>query len=368
MWRGCFGLLSATRNTSRVVWNIMGGWILSIAIFFLSHTIACLWYLLRATHLSFRDLNSPLTLDLCKGICVAWSRYYVGTITQEANHAERTPGLTGWVERIYGPSCGDQQDALSAPPPPPPPVYLDVGGADVDSIGGWSEAVPFDLEACYEADRTSRYITSVYWALMTISTVGYGDITALTDAEKIASSFTMLFGALVFAGITGQMASRFMASKGAVQTFNTRMDEIRQYLRDKNVPTTQRRAIEQHFILLWGKTAIYDEAEILTLLPRTLRDPLMETLYVERLSHVAIFSGLGRFPRGREVLGLIAQQLTTTVANFGLIVMKDGEYGHETFFIEEGEVDIYQHNSASRQKLSGAVSEHDDFRNGLGVR
>jgi hypothetical protein len=42
----------------RVVWNIMGSWILSIAIFFLSHVIACLWYLLRATLMyKPKDLN-----------------------------------------------------------------------------------------------------------------------------------------------------------------------------------------------------------------------------------------------------------------------------------------------------------------------
>ena len=161
------------------------------------------------------------------------------------------------MERYYGVACDLQAELLLEPPPPPPPPQESDAAA-----------------MCLEADQTSRYVTSVYWALMTISTVGYGDITAQTDLEKVASSFTMLFGALVFAGITGQMASRFMASKGAVQIFNTRMDEIRQYLRDKNVGAPQRRAIEAHFSLLWGKTAIYNEAEILELLPRTLRSVL----------------------------------------------------------------------------------------------
>ena len=90
----------------------------------------------------------------------------------------------------------------------------------------------------------------------------------------------MLFGALIFAAITGQMASRFMATKGAVQAFNTRMDEVRQYCLDSNINVSLRRRIEAHFNLLWGKTAIYDEQEILALLPRVLRDPIIEQLYV----------------------------------------------------------------------------------------
>ena len=136
---------------------------------------------------------------------------------------------------------------------------------------------------------------------------------------------TMLFGAIIFAGITGQMASRFMASKGAVQYFNTRMDEIRQYLRDKNVPAQQRRTVEAHFALLWGRAAIYNEAEILSLLPRTLRDPIVELVYIPLLSHVAVFSSLGLNAKGREVLALIATQLTSTVSMPRNLVMMEGD-------------------------------------------
>jgi hypothetical protein len=82
------------------------------------------------------------------------------------------------------------------------------------------------------------------------------------------------------------------------------------------------------------------------------------------LSHVAAFSALGKIARGREVLALIAAQLTTTVANPGLIVMMEGEYGHEMFFIADGEVEIYQHNSSTETKRE---EEFSDFRNGLGV-
>jgi hypothetical protein len=48
----------------------------------------------------------------------------------------------------------------------------------------------------------------------TISTVGYGDIVAETDLEKCWAVASMLFGALVFAAITGSLASRMMATKG----------------------------------------------------------------------------------------------------------------------------------------------------------
>lgn len=256
-------------------------------------------------------LMSAMHMDICARAClqtIACLWYYIGTLNQESyctSGEDGQPQCTapgqGWVEQYFE-ECESQQ------PPPPAPSPTDT--AEV---------------TCLVPDRTTRYVTSVYWALTTVSTVGYGDISAHTDIEKVAAAMTMLFGAVVFAGITGQMASRFMASKGALQHFNTRMDQIRQYLMDKSIPTPQRRAIEAHFALLWGRAAIYNEAEILSLLPRTLRDPVVEALYIPLLSHVAAFSALGRNTRGREVLALISAELTSTVSMPRNIVMLEGD-------------------------------------------
>eukprot|EP01048_Picozoa_sp_COSAG05_P014820 COSAG05_NODE_1713_length_4230_cov_3.216897_8_plen_108_part_00 len=57
----------------------------------------------------------------------------------------------------------------------------------------------------------------------------YGDIVAETDIEKLWAVAAMLFGALVFAAITGSLASRMMATKGGVAFYNQKMDEVRQY-------------------------------------------------------------------------------------------------------------------------------------------
>jgi hypothetical protein len=261
------------------------------------HFFSCAGHTLQSVDLRVYDCNGRCVQTLA---CL-W--YYVGSVNQDEEGT--APGEQGWVERYWGLSC-EAQEALALEPPAP------------------AASVEVDAE-CLEPDRTTRYVTSIYWAMTTVSTVGYGDITAQTDIEKVASAMTMLFGALVFAGITGQMTSRFVAGKGAVQIFNTRMDEIRQYLRDKSIASQQRRQIEAHFSLLWGKAAIYDEAEILALLPRTLRDPVVATIYIPLLMHVAAFSALGHTSKGREVLALISAELKSTVSMARNIVMQEGD-------------------------------------------
>ena len=300
----------------RVFMDAFGGIILSFMVFIFCHLIACMWF-------------------------------YVGTFDVAENRGAGQPGLDGWVKNYWGTSCEDEAAAAVAPAPAPDP----------------------HADTCVEADQTSRYITSAYWSMMTISTVGYGDIPVTTDSEKIVAMLTMLFGALVFAAITGSLSARFMATMGAEQDFNTRMDEVRQYLRDNSVPTQQRRLVEAHFQMLWGKTAIYDEAEILSLLPRVLSDPIIHARYTPILSHSALFTKLadGSLPQGHEVLALVAQQLTHTVADAGLLVMREGEHGSEMYFIADGEVDVYR-TQGETAATTEATLYGVDVRAQLGMR
>jgi CRP-like cAMP-binding protein len=326
-------ILDRYQEELRVFMDAFGGIILSLLVFIFCHIIACMWY-------------------------------YVGSFNIEEDLFTGAPALDGWVSNYFsGDICDDstdaaialaqQQTAADAPPPPPPPP-------------------PNATASCQESISTqnTRYLTSVYWSMMTISTVGYGDIPVTTNGEKIVATITMLFGALIFAAITGQMASRFMATMGAEQAFNTRMDEVRQYMRERNVPTQQRRSIEGHFQLLWGKAAIYDEAEILSLLPKVLRDPIIHTQYTPIVTHAALFSKLGVMDGGHEVLSLVAQRLSHTVSDIGLVIIREGEYGSDMYFIAEGEVDVYRTQGAADGNPSPVemITYGSDVRAKLGLR
>lgn len=48
------------------------------------------------------------------------------------------------------------------------------------------------------ADLSQRYFSSLYWAVYTMITVGYGDIYGVTMAERVVNIFIMLLGCGVF--------------------------------------------------------------------------------------------------------------------------------------------------------------------------
>ena len=89
---------------------------------------------------------------------------------------------------------------------------------------------------------------------------------------------------------------------------------------DRRVPIAQRRQIEAHFAFHWDSKAIYDETEILWHLPSSLREPILDSLYVDLISNSALFSPLKHYSgpgraggagssRGHGVLTKIAMEL-----------------------------------------------------------
>lgn len=57
--------------------------------------------------------------------------------------------------------------------------------------------------------------TSIYWAIVTLTTVGYGDISPLTGFGKFFSSLVMILGYAIIALPTGIIAASFIVKKNA---------------------------------------------------------------------------------------------------------------------------------------------------------
>ena len=58
-------------------------------------------------------------------------------------------------------------------------------------------------------DALGSYLDAIYWALVTISTVGYGDISPVTELGKIVSMFGIIFGIAMISFVTSVMVSAF---------------------------------------------------------------------------------------------------------------------------------------------------------------
>ena len=61
-----------------------------------------------------------------------------------------------------------------------------------------------------DADLISKYTISLYWAVVTCTTVGYGDILPSNNFELFWAMVIIVFGVAVFSFILSNLASQFM--------------------------------------------------------------------------------------------------------------------------------------------------------------
>lgn len=91
-------------------------------------------------------------------------------------------------------------------------VFLSEFDEDTDNI--WRFADPYQYYGPFDL-----YITSIYWTVTTMSTVGYGDISASTSMERLFSIVIMITGVLAFnliSGALGALITNYDSSQAAL--------------------------------------------------------------------------------------------------------------------------------------------------------
>ena len=58
-----------------------------------------------------------------------------------------------------------------------------------------------------------HYYDSLWWALVTVTTVGYGDVTPVTGAGRVVGAFLIVGGVGLFGALTANLASWFIRSE-----------------------------------------------------------------------------------------------------------------------------------------------------------
>lgn len=81
-------------------------------------------------------------------------------------------------------------------------MWIFVGNLDELSKNNWIFYYGYE-----DYSQVDLYITSFYFTVTTLVTVGYGDITAKNQAERILSMFLMLIGVVTFSFTTGSLSS-----------------------------------------------------------------------------------------------------------------------------------------------------------------
>merc|ERR1719316_1444296 len=85
-------------------------------------------------------------------------------------------------------------------------------------------------------DPQCVYILSLYWAAMTLTTVGYGDIVPQNRAEYAVCTLCMIFSGYVWAYVVGAIVTVLGNLDPYGLQFKQNMDDLNEMMQNRGLP------------------------------------------------------------------------------------------------------------------------------------
>jgi len=128
-------------------------------------------------------------------------------------------------------------------------VVGEFGDIDADVQVSWSQAYLGDTLRYGGVDGVlSYYMASFYYATMTCTTIGYGDVTAQTTVERSVSSFFMLVGAALYGYVIGIIVNVVEASEEGNKVFSKTLDTLNKFIKDERMPAPLARELRSFLV------------------------------------------------------------------------------------------------------------------------
>uniref|UniRef100_A0A8C1CAA3 Voltage-gated delayed rectifier potassium channel KCNH4 n=2 Tax=Cyprinus carpio TaxID=7962 RepID=A0A8C1CAA3_CYPCA len=232
-------------------------------------------------------------------------------------------------------------------------IWYIIGKKEVESNAdtwdiGWLHELGKRLESPYEGvssgavNRTlssgpslrSIYIAALYFTLSSLTSVGFGNVSANTDAEKIFSICTMLIGALMHALVFGNVTAIIQRMYSRWSSYHTRTKDLKDFIRVHHLPQSLKQRMLEYFQTTWSVNNGIDSNELLKDFPDELRSDIAMHLNKEILE-LSVFSSLSR-----GCLRSLSLHIKTSFCAPGEYLLRQGDALQALFFVCSGSMEV----------------------------
>lgn len=179
------------------------------------------------------------------------------------------------------------------------------------------------------------YITSIYWVISTLSTVGYGDIVAYTLLEKILSIIWMFASLYIYGFIIGSLSAMVKSSYKNSFILSKKMEFVDSMASNtqlsKEIVTKIKKNLRNS--ARFCRFSWMDKEKILEELPKKLRFRIATAMYGGAGKKLIFFK--------QKDIGLVSKiipLLTPCVINSCECVYEEGFYADELYFVVKGQL------------------------------
>ncbi|XP_051994845.1 potassium voltage-gated channel subfamily H member 4-like [Xyrauchen texanus] len=205
---------------------------------------------------------------------------------------------------------------------------------------GWLQELGKRLETPYMNGTAggpslrSAYIASLYFTLSSLTSVGFGNVCANTDAEKIFSICTMLIGALMHAVVFGNVTAIIQRMYSRRSLYHTRMKDLKDFIRVHRLPQQLKQRMLEYFQTTWSVNNGINANELLHDFPDELRADIAMHLNKDILQ-LPLFSSASR-----GCLRSLSLHIKTSFCAPGEYLIRHGDALHSQHFVCSGSLEV----------------------------
>ncbi|XP_016485175.1 potassium channel KAT3 isoform X2 [Nicotiana tabacum] len=144
-----------------------------------------------------------------------------------------------------------------------------------------------------EESLWDRYITSLYWSIVTLTTTGYGDLHAENTREMLFDIFYMLFNLGLTSYIIGNMTNLVVHKTGYTRNFRDKVEAAQEFAKRNQLSPRIQDQILSHICLKF-KTEALQQDETLNVLPKSIKTSIANYLFIPIVQNISLFQGVSR--------------------------------------------------------------------------
>ncbi|XP_072571169.1 voltage-gated delayed rectifier potassium channel KCNH8 [Paramormyrops kingsleyae] len=307
----------------------------------LAHWMACVWYFIGRREI---ESNIPGTWDigwlheLAKRLGTPYFLSHLSTLlgVSDPPHSTSALGLAanGSHWNATGVESGGQDswnasqwNATGAGMP---------GQTSTAAMGHWNRT---GVELSGGPSVRSSYVTSLYFALSSLTSVGFGNVSANTDSEKIFSICTMLIGALMHAVVFGNVTAIIQRMYSRRSLYHTRTKDLKDFIRVHRLPKALEQRMLECFQTTWSVNNGIDVGELLKDFPDELRADIAMHLNKELLQ-LPLFESASR-----GCLRSLSLIIKTSFCAPGEFLIRQGDALQAIYFVCSGSMEVLKDNT-----------------------
>ncbi|XP_018011421.1 potassium voltage-gated channel subfamily H member 6 [Hyalella azteca] len=185
------------------------------------------------------------------------------------------------------------------------------------------------------ASQKAKYVTSLYFTFSSLTSVGFGNVAATTDAEKIFTILVMLVGSLMYASIFGNVSAIIQRLYAGTARYHTQFMRVKEFIRFYQIPNPLRQRMEEYFQHAWSYTNGIDMGAVLNMFPECLQADI--SLHLNESLFQSCPSFAGATP---GCLRALSMKFRTTHAPPGDTLVHKGDVLTAVYFIGRGSIEI----------------------------